>query len=78
MSIKLVSLIEIARDEADFLDAFAVQLGYKDKLAEALIKLQMKNLSAMDADPLYSAFSYTHPILPERLRAIGWQGSAKS
>jgi STE24 endopeptidase len=55
-----------------------VQLGYKDKLAEALIKLQMKNLSAMDADPLYSAFTYTHPILPERLRALGWQGEAKS
>jgi STE24 endopeptidase len=40
-----------------------------------LIKLQIKNLSSMDADYLYSSYHYSHPILPERLRAIGWKGS---
>lgn len=26
----------------------------------------------MDADWMYSAFHYSHPILTERLKAIGW------
>jgi STE24 endopeptidase len=56
-------------------DNFALKLGYKTELATALIKLQMKNLSSMDADYLYSSYHHSHPILPERLRAIGWQGS---
>jgi STE24 endopeptidase len=52
-----------------------LELGYKAELATALIKLQIKNLSSMDADYLYSSYHYSHPILPERLRAIGWKGS---
>lgn len=56
-------------------DAFAVGLGYKDELAKSLIKLQVQNLSTMDADPLYSAYHYTHPILPERLRALDFKGA---
>lgn len=55
-------------------DAFAVKLGYSAELAKGLIKLQIQNLSTMDADWLYSAYHYTHPILPERLRALGWKG----
>jgi STE24 endopeptidase len=55
-------------------DAFAVRLGYAEELAKSLIKLQVQNLSTMDADWLYSAYHYTHPILPERLRAMGWKG----
>jgi len=31
----------------------------------------------MDADHLYSSYHYSHPILPERLRALGWDGSEK-
>jgi STE24 endopeptidase len=31
----------------------------------------------MDADWMYSAFHYTHPILTERLRAMGWKGDKK-
>jgi STE24 endopeptidase len=60
-----------------FLDAFALQMGYKVELAQSLIKLQIKNLSSMDADHLYSSYHYSHPILPERLRALGWDGSEK-
>jgi STE24 endopeptidase len=55
-------------------DKFALDLGYKDDLARALIKLQVKNLSAMDADWLYSAYNHSHPILVERLRALGYKG----
>lgn len=36
----------------------------------------------MDADWMYASYHYSHPILPERLAALGWKGgkvtSAKS
>ncbi|KFK30712.1 hypothetical protein AALP_AA6G017800 [Arabis alpina] len=51
-------------------DAFAVKLGYAKDLRPALVKLQEENLSAMNTDPLYSAYHYSHPPLVERLRAI--------
>jgi STE24 endopeptidase len=51
-----------------------LNLGYKNELARALIKLQVKNLSAMDADWLYSAYNHSHPILVERLRALSYKG----
>lgn len=51
-------------------DAFAVRLGYSADLAKSLIKLQVQNLSTMDADWIYSSYHFTHPILPERLRAL--------
>jgi STE24 endopeptidase len=55
-------------------DAFAVKLGYADDLSKSLIKLQVQNLATMDADWLYSCYHYTHPILPERLRALEQRG----
>ncbi|KAI5801602.1 putative CAAX prenyl protease 1 [Peziza echinospora] len=55
-------------------DEFAVGLGYSTELAKSLIKLQVQNLATMDADWLYSSYHYTHPILPERLAALGWKG----
>lgn len=54
-------------------DKFAFDLGYKDSLAGALIKLQKENLSSMEVDWLYSAYNYSHPILTERLNAIGYK-----
>lgn len=39
-----------------------------------MIKLQVQNLSAMDADWMYSSYHYSHPILTERLKAIGYKG----
>jgi STE24 endopeptidase len=59
------------------LDEFAVKLGYQKELAKSLIKLQIQNLSTMDADWLYASYHYSHPILPERLGALGWSTSAK-
>ena len=59
------------------LDEFAVKLGYSRELAKSLIKLQIQNLSSMDADWMYSSYHFSHPILPERLGALGWYGSEK-
>lgn len=58
-------------------DAFSFKLGYAQELAAALIKLQIQNLSSMDADPLYSSYHYSHPILTERLKAVGWTSEKK-
>jgi len=55
-------------------DEFAINLGYSTELAKSLIKLQVQNLATMDADWMYSSYHYTHPILPERLAALGWKG----
>ncbi|KAH0542212.1 hypothetical protein FGG08_003334 [Glutinoglossum americanum] len=55
-------------------DAFAVKLGYSTSLARSLIKLQIQNLSTMDADWVYASYHFSHPILPERLGALGWYG----
>jgi STE24 endopeptidase len=58
-------------------DAFAVKLGYAGELGASLIKLQIQNLSSMDADWFYSSFHHSHPILTERLKAMNWSGDKK-
>lgn len=58
-------------------DNYALKQGYKKELANALIKLQIENLSAMEADWLYSAYHYSHPILSERLSAIEYTPQEK-
>lgn len=56
-------------------DKFALDLGYKKELARSLIKLQVENLSTMDADWLYASYHYSHPILTERLKALNYQSA---
>ncbi|XP_027108408.1 CAAX prenyl protease 1 homolog [Coffea eugenioides] len=51
-------------------DAFAKKLGYSLALRAGLVKLQEENLSAMNTDPWYSAYHYSHPPLVERLAAL--------
>lgn len=58
-------------------DRFALDLGYKKELARSLIKLQVENLSTMDADWLYASYHYSHPILTERLKALNWASGEK-
>lgn len=58
-------------------DKFALDLGYKTELAKSLIKLQIQNLSTMDADWMYASYHFSHPILSERLAALGWSGAEK-
>ncbi|KAJ5368375.1 CAAX prenyl protease 1 [Penicillium cataractarum] len=55
-------------------DAFAQGLGFSKELASSLLKLQIQNLSTMDADWMYASYHYSHPILTERLAALGWKG----
>ncbi|KAK8693555.1 hypothetical protein V6N13_071133 [Hibiscus sabdariffa] len=51
-------------------DAFANKLGYGSCLRASLVKLQEENLWAMNTDPWYSAYHYSHPPLVERLAAL--------
>ncbi|KAL3502863.1 hypothetical protein ACH5RR_019382 [Cinchona calisaya] len=51
-------------------DAFAKKLGYSSPLRAGLVKLQEENLSAMNTDPWYTAYHYSHPSLVERLAAL--------
>ncbi|KAE8693842.1 CAAX prenyl protease 1-like protein [Hibiscus syriacus] len=51
-------------------DAFAKKLCYGSALRAGLVKLQEENLSAMNTDPWYSAYHYSHPPLVERLAAL--------
>ena len=69
---------ELTLSVADYyLDEFAVKLGYPKELAKSLIRLQIQNLSTMDADWMYASYHFSHPILPERLGALGWYGEQK-
>ncbi|CAN6653376.1 CAAX prenyl protease 1 [Trichomonascus vanleenenianus] len=52
-------------------DEYATKLGYASELSQALIGIHVENLASVDADWLYSAYTHSHPILPERLRALG-------
>jgi STE24 endopeptidase len=58
-------------------DAFAKGLGYSAELARSLIKLQIQNLSTMDADWMFASYNFSHPILTERLKALDWQPTQK-
>jgi len=58
-------------------DEFAQKLGYSTELASSLIKLQIQNLSTMDADWMYASYHFSHPILSERLGALGYYGEKK-
>ncbi|KAH8804635.1 peptidase family M48-domain-containing protein [Xylogone sp. PMI_703] len=59
-------------------DDFARNLGYSTELARSLIKLQIQNLSTMNADWMYASYHFSHPILSERLGALGWHGETKA
>jgi STE24 endopeptidase len=52
-------------------DAFAVALHRRpEDLANALKKLASENLSNLHPHPLYAAFYYSHPPMPERIRKL--------
>lgn len=58
-------------------DGFANNLGYNAELSRSLIKLQIQNLSTMDADWMFASYHFSHPILSERLKALNWQPTEK-
>ncbi|XP_028115627.1 CAAX prenyl protease 1 homolog [Camellia sinensis] len=52
-------------------DAFAKKLGYASPLRAGLVKLQEENLPAMNTDPWYSAYHYSHsPLLKDLLQSM--------
>jgi STE24 endopeptidase len=51
-------------------DKFSVELGMSRNLQSGLCKIHLENLGAMNPDPYYSAYHYSHPPLVERLRAM--------
>lgn len=58
-------------------DKYASDCGYSEELSRSLIKLSNENLSSMNADWLFSSYHYSHPILPERLSALGYVSKVK-
>ncbi|CCH61824.1 hypothetical protein TBLA_0F02850 [Henningerozyma blattae CBS 6284] len=58
-------------------DAYAKSLKFTHHLSRALINLQIKNLSTMNVDSLYSSYHYSHPTLAERLSALGYVSEKK-
>lgn len=51
-------------------DEFAKDLGYSDKLKDALVKLNIDNLGFPYYDKLYSSWHHSHPTLMQRLEAL--------
>ncbi len=76
MVIKLLMNILSRRYEFEA-DAFARGLGFEQDLARSLIRLQIQNLSTMDADWMYANYHFSHPILAERLKALSWTATEK-
>lgn len=51
-------------------DRFAVSQGYGESMKKSLLIMTKENKSSITPDPLYSAMTYTHPPMLERLQAI--------
>lgn len=51
-------------------DKFSLDLGYSAELQSGLCKIHLENLGAMNPDPWYSTYHYSHPPLVERLSAM--------
>lgn len=58
-------------------DAYANLQGYHHDLATSLIKMSTENLGSLNTDWLYSAYNHSHPILADRLSALGYVSEEK-
>ncbi|KAM9920091.1 hypothetical protein OXX80_012522, partial [Metschnikowia pulcherrima] len=58
-------------------DEYAKSQGYTEDLAVSLIRLATKNLGSLNTDWLYSAYNHSHPILADRLSALGYVSKEK-
>ena len=56
-------------------DAFGSQMGGKENLISALLKLVTENKAFPKSHPLVIFFYYTHPPIIERLKAMGYDAS---
>ena len=57
-------------------DEFGSELGGKENLVSALIKLIQENKSFPKSHPIFAFFYYTHPPVLERLKELGYDSSA--
>lgn len=49
-----------------------------EDLCQGLIKIHVNNASNLNPDFLYACVNFSHPVLVERLRALGFHGVYKS
>lgn len=63
-------LTYVSRQNEFAADRFSVDLNMSRNLQSGLCKIHLENLGAMNPDPYYSAYHYSHPPLVERLRAM--------
>jgi len=59
-------------------DAFAVEIADADAMVAALADLAGENLANPFPHPLYAAFHYDHPPIPDRIRHVREQGDESS
>lgn len=85
MMILLVALISfiftpmmsfVSRHNEYAADEFGSELGGKENLVSALIKLIQENKSFPKSHPMYAFFYYTHPPVLERLAELGYDAHA--
>lgn len=57
-------------------DEFGSELGGKENLVSALIKLIHENKAFPKSHPIFAFFYYTHPPVLERLKELGYDASA--
>jgi STE24 endopeptidase len=57
-------------------DEFGSELGGKENLVSALIKLIQENKAFPKSHPLVIFFYYTHPPVLERLKELGYDADA--
>ena len=57
-------------------DEFGSELGGKENLVSALMKLIEENKSFPKSHPLFAFFYYTHPPVLERLKELGYDANA--
>jgi STE24 endopeptidase len=65
-------LSAVSRHNEYAADAFGSELGGKENLVSALMKLVEENKAFPKSHPLYAFFYYTHPPVLERLKELGY------
>ncbi len=69
-------LSAVSRHNEYAADEFGSELGGKENLVSALMKLVEENKSFPKSHPIYAFFYYTHPPVLERLKELGYDASA--
>ncbi|CAA6812934.1 MAG: Putative integral membrane zinc-metalloprotease [uncultured Sulfurovum sp.] len=69
-------LSAVSRHNEYAADEFSSELGGKENLVSALMKLVEENKSFPKSHPLFAFFYYTHPPVLERLKELGYDANA--